>query len=143
MTNVLTVKNFRSIKDAEIELGIFTVLNGENNSGKSSFLYALQVMKNIVSNPNQTVDELLNLHFLNLGGINETVFQKQNDKEIRLSLHNSLHYYEIMVSSKRGKLSIEGYTPFEGKGALDITFPYALNKKIDISRSFRFISKQS
>jgi AAA15 family ATPase/GTPase len=55
MTNVLTVKNFRSIKDAEIELGIFTVLNGENNSGKSSFLYALQVMKNIVSNPNQTV----------------------------------------------------------------------------------------
>ena len=132
MTNVLTVKNFRSIKDAEIELGIFTVLNGENNSGKSSFLYALQVMKNIVSNPNQTVDELLNLHFLNLGGINETVFQKQNDKEIRLSLHNSLHYYEIMVSSKRGKLSIEGYTPFEGKGALDITFPYALNKKIDI-----------
>ena len=136
MTNVLTVKNFRSIKDAEIELGTFTVLNGENNSGKSSFLYALQVMKNIVRNPNQTVDELLNLHFLNLGGINETVFQKQNDKAINLVLQNNTHAYEITISGKLGRFGMKTFSPFEAKGDLDITFPYALNKNISIKTSY-------
>jgi len=38
MIKELSIKNFRSIREATLELGRFTVLTGANNSGKSSVL---------------------------------------------------------------------------------------------------------
>jgi putative ATP-dependent endonuclease of OLD family len=39
----VTVKNFRALKDVTVELDDTTVLIGENNSGKTSFLEALKL----------------------------------------------------------------------------------------------------
>lgn len=38
------VKNFQSIRDAEVELGSFTVLTGPSNSGKSAFMRAARAL---------------------------------------------------------------------------------------------------
>ncbi len=140
MTTTLGIKNFRSIKDARLELGVFTVLTGENNSGKSSFLYALQVMKNVVSNPNQSVDEFLNLHFLNLGGRKEAShknrpFSRDGMKanyDFSFSLFNEIEgtEYQINIGNISSLLfkKTSFLHPFDL--SLDIIFPYSLNKKI-------------
>ena len=39
----LRVRNFRGIRDLELELGKVTVLIGENNSGKTSVLDAMKI----------------------------------------------------------------------------------------------------
>ncbi len=137
MITGLYIKNFRSIRDASLDLGRFTVLNGENNSGKSSVLYALQVLKNIVTSPNRNMDDLLNLNYLNLGGIEEVSFAKKlkNDLSIGIrseifenhrSKNHSTFFWEH--SSKGNSLMIRGKAPFVFDGTLNISFPYALNK---------------
>ena len=39
--NTIRIKNVRSIRDIQFELGNNTVLFGHNNGGKSNFLYAI------------------------------------------------------------------------------------------------------
>lgn len=51
------VKNFRSLKDVEITLSPLTLLVGSNNSGKTSFLKALNLALGI-ERKNVTLDDL-------------------------------------------------------------------------------------
>jgi predicted ATPase len=44
MLNRVKVQNFKCLRDVDVELGPFTVLIGPNDSGKSSFLAALQLL---------------------------------------------------------------------------------------------------
>jgi AAA15 family ATPase/GTPase len=69
----LTVKNFCSIQDQAVELAPITLLYGTNGSGKSSLLYALLTLKNIVLNSNRTGDEFFNYTFINLGNFDGVV----------------------------------------------------------------------
>ncbi|MCC6410631.1 MAG: AAA family ATPase [Saprospiraceae bacterium] len=132
MIKNLEVKNFRSIKSANIDLGRFTVLTGANNSGKSSLLYALQVLKNVVSNPNRSIDELLNLGFLNLGGLEEVSFLKDNDDPVEIftlgEREMSQAYYGVSFGRKISYLMTKGVDPFIFKAMLVVSFPYPLNK---------------
>jgi hypothetical protein len=41
-------------------------------------------MKNLILNPNQSLDSLLNLGFINLGGFGQTAFLKDESKQIAL-----------------------------------------------------------
>jgi energy-coupling factor transporter ATP-binding protein EcfA2 len=147
MIKELSIKNFRSIRDATLELGRFTVLTGANNSGKSSVLYALQVLKNIVTNPNQSLDSLLNLHFLNLGGIEETLFGKKKSLEnlsigitaeekpndvFRTSLLRTNLTWIHGSPFGEDVLEIHGFSPFKFAAGLGFTFPYALNRQMNI-----------
>jgi type I restriction enzyme M protein len=45
----LTIRNFRSIKDAEVALGKFTVVVGPNGSGKSNFVDALVFLRELAT----------------------------------------------------------------------------------------------
>ncbi len=80
MITSVSIKNFRSIESMELSLGKINVLTGANNSGKSSVIYALLVLKNAVTNPNQTVDGLFNFEFINLGPFKENVYKKNVGK---------------------------------------------------------------
>ncbi len=53
MITKLHLKNFRGIESAAVDLAPITVLTGANNSGKSSVMYGLLVLKNLAANPNQ------------------------------------------------------------------------------------------
>lgn len=55
MISKLVIENFRSIEKADLPLGKITVLTGANNSGKSSLLYALLVLRDFLMNPNQSL----------------------------------------------------------------------------------------
>ncbi|MBL7797984.1 MAG: AAA family ATPase [Saprospiraceae bacterium] len=145
MITGLYVKNFRSIRDASLDLGRFTVLNGENNSGKSSVLYALQVLKNIVTSPNRSMDDLLNLNFLNLGGIEEVMFNKKINLELKIGVRSGntekpqdlLSYYYWTHTLLGDTLILKGRKPYNFDGNLHVSFPYTLNKgqKIEIGKS--------
>ena len=63
----LHIKNFRSIKQLDLELAPITVLYGHNGTGKSSALYAPLTLKNIVNNPNQHIQEFFDYGFARLG----------------------------------------------------------------------------
>ncbi|MCC6460056.1 MAG: AAA family ATPase [Saprospiraceae bacterium] len=136
MIKELAIRNFRSIRDATLELGRFTVLTGANNSGKSSVLYALQVLKNVVSNPNKSENDLLNLGFHNLGGLTQTLFDKKENSRLEIAVKTGDGYHESIYGVKIGYPSdaffIEGIQPFQFKGVLNISFPYTLNNQIKV-----------
>ena len=52
-TYTLQVKNFRSIRDATVEVAPLTVVYGPNGSGKSSLIYGLLTLRNFLTNPGQ------------------------------------------------------------------------------------------
>jgi hypothetical protein len=76
----LWIKNFRTIREQELDIAPITVLYGMNGTGKSSVLYALLTLKNIVLNPNQPVDAFFGYGFLGLGNFKAVVFD-HNDRE--------------------------------------------------------------
>ena len=69
----LILNNFRSIKKETLELAPLTIMYGNNGSGKSSFMYALMTLKNIVLNPNQSPDGFFSYQFISIGGYDQVV----------------------------------------------------------------------
>jgi len=131
MIKRLSIENFRGIEKGEIEFGKITILTGPNNSGKSSIIYALLTMKNIVLNSNQSIDGFLNLGFLNLGGFKETVFLKKDSKNIDLCLEVSKDdletRYVTSIGKINSKLSLIAEKPYVIPLSLDVSFPYPAN----------------
>ena len=132
MITKLSLENFRSIRDSGVQLGKITVLTGPNNSGKSSIIYGLLTLKNVVLNPNQAVDSFLNLGFLNLGGFAQTVFLKKETSDIILGIEVSRNeiksQYTAMLGKKKSSLSLKTLKPYNISLDVDVTFPYPANK---------------
>lgn len=131
MVSTLIIRNFRGIQKADIQLAPITVLIGPNNAGKSTIIYALLTLKNIVVNPNQPLDSFFNLSFLNLGGFKQAVFVK--DETLRMDLGVEARtdgvggHYGIALAKNTGAFHIQMKSPFTLRMDLDVTFPYALN----------------
>lgn len=51
MITKLRVENFKCLRDVSVELSPFTVLIGKNDTGKSSFLEAVQMLSGLVQDP--------------------------------------------------------------------------------------------
>lgn len=129
----LGIKNFRSIRQQEVELAPITVVYGPNGAGKSSLLYALLTLRNVAMNPNQKSNGFFNYGFANLGGYEAVVFDHQKRQDIGLSLEqapddsNSPAKYEIAIGASGGALALN-------VGKLDIalrvsvSFPYPGNQ---------------
>ena len=131
MIKTLHLENFRGIEKGDIEFGKITILTGPNNSGKSSIIYALFALKNIVLNSNQSIDGFLNLGFLNLGGFKETVFGKHDNKNISIEIgveeNNIESTYTALIGKINSKLSLETKKPYPLSFNLDVSFPYPAN----------------
>jgi len=132
MITKLLLNNFRSIREAEVELGKITVLTGPNNSGKSSIIYGLLTLKNIVLNPNQAMDGFLNLGFINMGGFTQTVFLKKESLDITTSIEVSRNeiksQYTAILGKKKSSLILKTFKPYNISLDIDVTFPYPANK---------------
>ncbi len=135
MLTGLNIHNFRSIKDMRISTRPITVLYGANSSGKSSALYAPIVFKNIVSNPNQTMNVFFNMLFSNLGDYDHIVFDHNTELDISIYLDFNIDNLDITfgitLSTKESFFSIKVKNAFEEK--LAISFPYTLNANRKIS----------
>jgi len=85
MITQLGIRNFRSIEEADIQLGRINVFYGPTASGKSSVLYALVALKNFIANPNRPADAFFDLGFTHLGGFDACVFNHERNREITVA----------------------------------------------------------
>jgi len=129
MITKLSLGNFRSIRDNDVELGKINVLTGPNNSGKSSIIYGLLALKNVVLNPNQSLDSLLNLGFINLGGFEQAVYFKKETSAITLGIHvmeeGIASQYTASLSKNESILSMNISKPYPLLMKIGVTFPYS------------------
>lgn len=132
MITKLYLENFRGIIKNEVELGKITVLTGPNNSGKSSIIYGLLALKNVVLNSNQSIDGFLNLGFLNLGGFSQTVYLKNENLNILLGIDVSKDgvnsQYSASLARKKSELRLKTSKPSRVSLNLEVTFPYSANR---------------
>lgn len=139
MIRKIHIENFRSIRHENLELGKITVLTGANNSGKSSIMYGLMVLQDFVFNPNQTLEELFALPFINLGGF-EDVKSKEytpslEEGFIRLGITvdaNKFGHgrtkYRIALGKNRTFLDLSFYNDkMQTEASLNIGLPYVAN----------------
>lgn len=140
MISRLIIENFRGIQKANIELAPITVLIGPNNAGKSTVIYALLTLKNVVINPNQPIDSFFNFGFLNLGGFKQVVFVKDENLGIYLGVEvrggDIVGQYGVGLRKQAGTLQLRIGDPFSLSLDQDVTFPYALN--LSASGSFEY-----
>lgn len=122
----LHIKNFRSIRELDLELASITVLYGHNGTGKSSVLYAPLTLKNIVTNPNQHVQGFFNYGFTSLGAFDEIVFD-----------HNPNNELELGVSFETGSVNLKGHEG-EDYGGYDVEVDYRIACLSDSTGSFQF-----
>jgi len=132
MITKLNFGNFRSITKNEVELGKITILTGPNNTGKSSIIYGLLALKNVVLNSNQSLDSCLTLGFINLGGFSQTVYLKNEDLNILLGVDVSRNevesQYSVSLGKKKSELNIKTTKPFQISLNLEVSFPYPVNR---------------
>lgn len=134
MITKLFIENFRSIEKAEMDLGKITVLTGANNSGKSSVIYALLVLRNILTNPNQSLDNILTLPFINLGGFEQVVYLKNKRKSIKVGFSRNYRTDIDKNNNKAGDATFSCSTnPTKTDIQLDITGTWQANKIISIA----------
>lgn len=142
MITKLYLENFRSIHKEEIELAKINILTGPNNSGKSSIIYGLLSLKNVVGNPNQSLDGFLNLGFLNLGGFSQTVYLKNEKSDILLGIDVSTNatnaQYLAILGKKKSELRLKTWKPFEISLNLEVTFPYPANRSTGLELEEEF-----
>ncbi len=82
MLKKLSVQNFRSIENCEVEFAPITIFFGPTSAGKSTLFYALLVLRNFILSPNQALDGLFNLGFQNLGGFEACIFNHTVSKAL-------------------------------------------------------------
>lgn len=137
MLNRLKIGNFRSLqKTQEVELAPITLIYGGNGAGKSSLIYALLVLKNMVLNPNQQPDAFFNLLVTNLGGFEQVVFdhRKQDaNMVLGVSIQEGTTQLDYAVSIKlnNGEFTLQAKNDFKLALSLEVTFPYPSNRNAD------------
>jgi len=131
MIKQIQIKNFRSVKNVRIGIKPLTLLYGHNASGKSSILYAPFILRNIILNPNQTVDGFSNLIFCNFGGFDQVVYNHDPKLDIEIGITSDTEFGElsyIVAFSKDGgsfRLKLEGKID----ETLHVKFPYPVNSQ--------------
>ena len=81
-TYTLSLRNFRSIEEARVEIAPLTVVYGPNGSGKSSLVYGLLTLRNFLTNPNQNTPSLFAYPSMSLGGYQEVVHRHDTDNSL-------------------------------------------------------------
>ena len=131
MIKSLEIKNFRSVEDQTVDLAPLTFLYGNNAAGKSSLFYALNVLRNVVFNPNQPLDSFFNLGFANLGSFRQIVFKHDEERAVSIAINTTIENiditYGVKLNQKKGEFFLELGKPYSLKLDLPVTFPYPLN----------------
>jgi predicted ATPase len=132
---LLHIKNFRAIKEQSIELAPITVVYGANGAGKSSLIYSLLTLRNIVLNPNQKPSGFFNYTFVNLGGYQAVVFDHKAKEKISLGIElkrGDLNLkYEIAFDDSNGSFELVIGTKETQlqRFYLEVGLPYPLNQE--------------
>ena len=137
---ILGLKNFRSIRDAEIEIAPLTVVYGANGSGKSSLIYGLLTLKNFLTDPNRNLPGLFSYPGLSLGGFDEVAFKYAAGGTVDVALSMStqgrgVSCFTLRVGKSSGRSSVcvdERNTKINFDMALNVRFPYLLDQSDNV-----------
>jgi hypothetical protein len=130
----LRIANFRSIRNQKLKLAPITILYGHNSAGKSSILYSVAVLKNVVLNPNQQSLAFFNLGFANLGDFQKVAFDHKDENfvsfEVEVDAPDGARInYEVSIRGAEGKFALRANGKFKVELKLAITLPYPLNQQ--------------
>lgn len=142
-SQILRVRNFKSIKAADVPLAPFTIIYGPNGSGKSSLIHAILTLKNIAMNPNQAPGGFFNFGYANLGGMSAVAHNHSASIPVELSISGTdgeeEAEFKVSVAENQGKLSLilKNGESAPDRFELSVSFPYPLNQgvKKQISRA--------
>ncbi len=142
-TYTLRLQNFRSIRDATLEIAPLTVIYGPNGSGKSSLLYGLLTLRNFLTNPNQNLPSLFSYPSISLGAWPEVVHHHRLDRSLTLSIGTSnsellSSEFTLTLEQSGGIAGVgfKGFSPgvsgaWPGQLDLEVPIPYPANQIID------------
>jgi len=125
MIKKITISNFRSLENIELEIAPLTVLYGPTASGKSSLLYAFLVLKNFIIDPNRQSDGFFSLGFINLGGFDNCVFNQDKEKSIDIHFYSDDGEYGISLKKNSNDITLNSKIL---KMNAKVSIPYALNQ---------------
>jgi predicted ATPase len=131
------IKNFKSLKDIDIELSNLNLLTGVNSSGKSSFIQTLLLLK-------QNEDYFLTEHnknflnikgdYVNIGNKKDILFQETYDEDIEISIQSHMNNSITLTFNNNDlKFIMDGITSddFYAKYNLfDKSFQYITTERI-------------
>ena len=141
MITQIDIANFRSIKQQSIKLKKLNILYGPNGSGKSSVANAPYVMRNFMVNPNQRLDSLFNLGFINLGSFENVV---RNNNAIEISIHKKETFKNILKDAEefdcKYNLELSEDELFGSNVSYDLGFGY--KGIIPINHPYTLINKE-
>ena len=136
----LHMENFRSIRDATVEIAPMTVIYGANGTGKSSLIYGLLTLRNFFTNPAQNVPSLFSYPTISLGGLREVVRNHAEDVGVVLSLGVSNHWSSTVTIKIEHSGSVSGVKFIFSDAmappvqmSLDIPIPYYGDQQTDSS----------
>ena len=131
-TYTLHLENFRSIRDATVEIAPLTVIYGANGTGKSSLIYGLLTLRNFFTNPAQNVPSLFSYPTISLGGLREVVRNHAEGSSVSLSLGIRGERWSRGVTLSVGEsggvvgVELDSHRELEPRVrlSLDVPFPY-------------------
>ena len=148
----LHLQNFRSIRDARVEIAPLTVVYGPNGSGKSSLIYGLLTLRNFLTNPSQNLASLFSYPSISLGGWQEVVHRHAVEENVSLSidLSNNVEDFSPKFTLTLGQsggaaevafeIADRGHIPiWPERLDLAIAIPYDANQQVD--HDFRIVGE--
>ena len=153
-TYTLHLQNFRSIRDARVEIAPLTVVYGPNGSGKSSLIYGLLTLKNFLTNPSQNLSSLFSYPSISLGGWQEVVHRHAVDKDVSLSIGFSSDMedffpkFTLTLGQSGGSAGVafeivdRDHIPvWPERLDLEIAIPYDANRQVD--HNFKMVGEST
>lgn len=128
MIKHLTIKNFRSLVDVQMDLGKINVFYGKTGSGKSSIFYPLLSIKNFYFNPNQNIDGLFNYKYISLGGFAEVLSKSTNTQSIEINLEYNDSIVHSFCIKNNSIQNIIRFLEFQLNISSQFTLPYQGNQ---------------
>lgn len=122
MFESLRVKNFRSIRDSgEIRLSDLNVFVGPNNSGKSSILYALMMIKMTLESKDEDMALITSTPELDLGSYLNLIRDGNSERRLtlRFALNTPDYRKPFTIFAEYGKEKCHNYASLQAEFCFD------------------------
>lgn len=146
MLEKIELENFRSVEKQQVALAPLTVMFGPTAAGKSTLLYALYVLRNLVLNPAQALDAFFNLGFQSLGGFDACVFNHETNRKMMFAVDVREDDHCGRFGASLGKSTAElrlDLTAGPSNGVpkvslrADVPVPYPMNQSVSETCEFK------
>jgi len=130
------VKNFKSLRDIELELKPLTLVTGVNSGGKSSFIQALLLLK-------QNEDRFYSLRgkkivnindeYVKLGNKKDILFEEAYQEKIEISIFYTAQHHSLIFDNETLDMEFTGLLPEEDKETFNIfyeDFQYIMTDRV-------------